>query len=68
MAGAVQVCGAVGRILWGVVADVTQAGFLLLSALGATTGLCYILLLSRGWMPVGIEVALLCILGACAVG
>jgi MFS family permease len=68
VAAAVQVCGALGRILWGVVADVTQAGFLVLSGLGATTGLCCILLLWRGWMPVGIEVTLLCILGACAVG
>jgi MFS family permease len=68
VAAIVQICGAVGRVLWGVVADIMQAGFLVLSGLGVVTGLCCILLLWSGEVSIGAEVALLCVLGACAVG
>ncbi len=68
VAAIVQVFGAGGRVLWGIVADVLQAGFLVLCMLGLVTGLCCILLLWSGMMPIMVEVGVLCALGACAVG
>jgi MFS family permease len=68
VAAVVQVCGAVGRISWGIVADVLGAGFLVLSGLGMASGLCCILILWSGSMAIGAEIAILCVLGACAVG
>jgi hypothetical protein len=41
VAAVVQVCGAVGRISWGIVADVLGAGFLVLSGLGVASGLLH---------------------------
>ncbi len=67
-AAGVQVSGAVGRIVWGVVADIVRAGFLVLTALGLATALCCAALLLGGRLPPLAVVAVLCAMGACSIG
>ncbi|MCB8882578.1 MFS transporter [Acidisoma cellulosilytica] len=68
VAAAVQVCGAIGRVVWGVVADLLGAGFLVLALLGLMIGLCCIALLWSHGLTVRADIAILCVLGASAIG
>jgi nitrate/nitrite transporter NarK len=67
-AAAVQVCGAIGRVVWGIVADVLRAGFLVLAFLGLMAAACCILLLWSHAMRPEAEITILCALGASAIG
>ncbi len=68
MAAGVQVCGAVGRIVWGVVADWARSGFKVLALLGAAMGACCLLIAAAPHLPIAVTVLVLCALGLCAVG
>jgi MFS family permease len=67
-AAAVQICGAIGRVVWGLVADVLHAGFLVLAFLGLMTATCCILLLWSHAMRAEAELVILCAMGASAIG
>ncbi len=68
MAAAVQVCGAVGRIAWGVVADWVGSGFAVLSGLGAAMALCCVLLAFGPHLPPVATILVLAAMGLTAVG
>jgi MFS family permease len=68
MAASVQVCGAVGRIVWGLVADWVRSGFAVLSGLGAAMAVCCGLLALGPALPAAATVLILCAIGLCAVG
>lgn len=68
VAGALQACGAAGRVSWGWLADRIGTGFGILSLIGlaSTAGLCALPFLPL--LPLAAQVALLCVLGFCLSG
>lgn len=66
--GALQACGAVGRVSWGWLADRRGSGFGILALIGAvsTAGLCALPWLDV--LPVAAQIVLLCVLGFCLSG
>jgi MFS family permease len=67
VAGAVQGCGAVGRISWGVVAD-RLGGFQVLALIGVTAMACMIALWRLDDLPLAVQVGVLCVFGFCMSG
>lgn len=67
VAGAVQACGAAGRVSWGGLAD-RFGGFAVLSAVGAISALCMVALSQIDALPVAVLVAVLCLFGFCMSG
>ncbi|WP_181706980.1 MFS transporter [Chthonobacter rhizosphaerae] len=68
VAAAMQVGGAVGRVVWGVVADRVGAGFLILGLLGLVSG---VLGVASAWMAdysAVVQVGILVVLGMCSIG
>lgn len=51
VAAAMQGCGAVGRVFWGLVADWLGSGFLVLAIIGVLTGFCTASFAFFGWIP-----------------
>ena len=66
VAAGLQLCGAAGRIVWGLVADRIGSGFLVLGLIGALTGACCLALLIVS-TTAGL-LAILCVLGFTAIG
>jgi MFS family permease len=59
----VQASGAVGRVLWGFVADRLRAGFLVLAMVGAISGAGALLIGAAGDIGPVTQIALLCVIG-----
>ncbi|MFD0391173.1 hypothetical protein ACFQ4K_30420 [Tistrella bauzanensis] len=59
----VQASGAVGRVLWGFVADRLRAGFLVLAMVGAISGAGALLIGAAGDIGPVAQIALLCVIG-----
>ncbi|MCX5494476.1 MFS transporter [Kaistia dalseonensis] len=68
MVAGVQACGAVGRIVWGLVADWIKSGFAVLSFLGAVTAACCFFLYFATGTAQLVTLIVLCILGGCSIG
>jgi MFS family permease len=68
MVAAIQACGAVGRIWWGLVADLIGSGFAVLSFLGAVTAGCCFFLYFASDFPAIATLGVLCLLGLCSIG
>lgn len=67
VAGAVQGCGAVGRISWGAIGD-RIGGFQVLALIGAIAMGCMITLWRLDALPVPLQIAVLCLFGFCMTG
>lgn len=67
-AAAVQTAGALGRVFWGMAADRTQAGLLLLAAIGGITSASAALMPMAGDLEPWLTVALLCLFSAASIG
>lgn len=67
VAGAVQACGAVGRISWGGFGD-RFGGFRILAVIGAISMGCMIALWQLDGLPTAVQVGVLCLFGFCMSG
>ena len=67
-AALVQVAGACGRVLWGILGDRLRHGMIVLAAIGAICTLALLALWATPAMPAPLLVAVLCTLGATASG
>lgn len=67
VAGAIQACGAVGRISWGGLGD-RFGGFQVLALIGAVSMACMIALWRLDALPVFVQIAVLCVFGFCMSG
>lgn len=67
-AAAVQAAGAVGRVFWGVVADRTRAGLLVLAVIGCLSGAMAALMPFLGALAPWLVLAVLCAFGAASIG
>ncbi|WP_075214276.1 MFS transporter [Mongoliimonas terrestris] len=68
VAAAMQVGGALGRVFWGVVADRTGAGFLVLALVGFISGVLGLAAVAIGSYPASVQVAILVVLGTTSIG
>ena len=67
-AGTVQLCGAVGRVSWGVIADRWRAGLPVLAAIGFVSFACMVAIrFMPGW-PAAAQLAVLGVFGFCISG
>lgn len=66
-AGAIQACGALGRISWGGIGD-RLGGFRVLSMIGVIAMGCMIALWQLDALPLAVQVAVLCLFGFCISG
>ena len=67
VAGAIQACGALGRVSWGGLGD-RFGGFQVLSLIGAVSAACMIALWQLDALPVAVQIAVLCLFGFCMSG
>lgn len=67
VAGAVQACGALGRVSWGGLGD-RFGGFQVLALIGAVSMGCMIALWQLDALPVAVQIAVLCVFGFCMSG
>jgi MFS family permease len=67
-AGFLQLCGALGRVSWGVVADRTGSGLPALAAIGFVSAGCMAAILELPVLPVAAQLAILGVLGLCMSG
>ncbi|WP_404476260.1 MFS transporter [Novosphingobium sp. BL-52-GroH] len=67
VAGAIQACGALGRVSWGGLGD-RFGGFQVLALIGAVSMGCMIALWQLDALPVFVQVAVLCLFGFCMSG
>ncbi len=68
LAALVQICGAVGRISWGLLADLVGAGLLVLAVIGIVMGLCCAALLVAPQLPLAVVIGVLVVFGLSGVG
>lgn len=67
VAGAIQACGALGRVSWGGLGD-RFGGFRVLALIGAVSTACLVALWRLDMLPVAVQVGVLCLLGFCMSG
>jgi nitrate/nitrite transporter NarK len=67
-AGLIQLCGALGRISWGIVADRHGSGFAVLAAIGFVSTFCMMAMIALPYLPVAAQLALLALFGFCISG
>ncbi|WP_232495630.1 MFS transporter [Novosphingobium kaempferiae] len=67
VAGAIQGCGALGRVSWGGLGD-RFGGFAVLAVIGAISTACMIALWQLDALPVAVQVMVLCLFGFCMSG
>lgn len=67
VAGAVQGCGALGRVSWGALGD-RFGGFAVLAVIGAISTACMIALWRLDALPAAAQIAVLCVFGFCMSG
>ncbi|MFC0204640.1 MFS transporter [Novosphingobium soli] len=67
VAGAVQACGALGRISWGGVGD-RWGGLRVLALIGAVSTACMVTLWQLDALPAAAQAAVLCLFGFCMTG
>jgi MFS family permease len=67
VAGAIQACGALGRVSWGGLGD-RFGGFQVLALIGAVSMACMIALWRLDALPVFVQIAVLCLFGFCMSG
>ncbi|MEE4451628.1 MFS transporter [Novosphingobium resinovorum] len=65
--GALQGCGALGRVSWGGLGD-RFGGFTVLAVIGAISMACMIALWQLDALPAAVQVAVLCLFGFCMSG
>lgn len=65
---AVQASGAIGRVFWGVIADRTRAGLLVLSVIGCLSGAMALLMPFVGALTPSLVLVVLCAFGAASIG
>lgn len=67
VAGAIQGCGALGRVSWGGLGD-RFGGFAVLAVIGAISTACMIALWQLDALPVTVQIMVLCLFGFCMSG
>ncbi|KMS51139.1 arabinose ABC transporter permease [Novosphingobium barchaimii LL02] len=67
VAGALQACGALGRVSWGGLGD-RFGGFAVLALIGAVSMGCMIALWQLDALPIWVQIAVLCLFGFCMSG
>jgi MFS family permease len=67
-AGLVQLCGAVGRVSWGMIADRWHAGLAVLAAIGFVTAACMAAMYVLPGLPVAVQLLVLAVFGFCISG
>lgn len=67
VAGAVQACGAAGRISWGFIGD-RLGGFNVISLIGAIAMVCMVAIWRLDDLPTVLQITVLCIFGFCMTG